>query len=69
MDDATPCGLPNPVCCADGIVHLADLHRGEVEMIGVIACIVVSAVVFGVIWAAGMKNEGDDGDDRTGKTD
>ena len=38
-------------------------------MIGVIACIVVSAVVFGVIWAAGMKNEGDDGDDRTGKTD
>ena len=29
-------------------------------MIGVIACIVVSAVVFGVIWAAGIKNEGDD---------
>lgn len=63
MDDATPYDVLNPVCCADGIVHLADLCRGEVEMIGVIACIVVSAVVFGVIWAAGMKNEGDDGDD------
>lgn len=25
MDDATPDGLLNPVCCADGIVHLADL--------------------------------------------
>ena len=65
MDDATPYGLCFHLCSSYGIVHLADICRGEVEMIGVIACIVVSAVVFGVIWAAGMKNEGDDGDDRT----
>ena len=58
MDDATPYGLRNPVCCADGIVYLADLCRGEVEMIyRIVAVIIVSAVIVGIIWIIGFKNE------------
>ena len=58
MDDATPYGLLNHFCCADGIVHLADLCRGEVEMIyRIFAVIIVSAVIVGIIWIIGFKNE------------
>lgn len=58
MDDATPYDVFNPVCCSYGIVHLADLCRGEVEMIyRIFAVIIVSAVIVGIIWIIGFKNE------------
>lgn len=58
MDDATPYGLLNPVYCANDIVHLADLCRGEVEMIyRIFAVIIVSAIIVGIIWIIGFKNE------------
>lgn len=58
MDDATPDGLLNHIYCSDGIVYLADLCRGEVEMIyRIFAVIIVSAVIVGIIWIMGFKNE------------
>ena len=58
MDDATPYGLLNPVCFADGVVYLANLHRGEVEMIyRIFAVIIVSAVIVGIVWVIVFKNE------------
>lgn len=58
MDDAAPSDVLNSVCFADGIVHLADLCRGEVEMIyRIFAVIIVSAVIVGIIWIIGFKNE------------
>ena len=58
MDDATPYGLCFHLCSFYGIVHLADLHRGEVEMIyRIFAVIIVSAVIVGIVWIIGFKNE------------
>ena len=58
MDDATPYGLCFHLCSSYGIVHLADLCRGEVEMIyRIFAVIIVSAVIVGIVWIIGFKSE------------